>query len=86
MEEFQGWLTNRLLSLELDDSFITDYINGILTGDESQSEKDEALQGILCGIMVSCLCACMSCIRVKFPIPDITKFHIDVFLMKTCVI
>ncbi|KAF0293904.1 Coiled-coil domain-containing protein 43 [Amphibalanus amphitrite] len=52
MEEFQAWLTNKLLSLESDDSVITDYINGILTGDESQPEKEEALQGILCGIMV----------------------------------
>lgn len=47
------WLTNKLLSLESDDSVITDYINGILTGDESQSEKEEALEGILCGIMES---------------------------------
>ena len=53
MEEFQAWLTNKLLSLESDDSVITDYINGILTGDESQPEKQEALEGILCGIMVS---------------------------------
>ncbi|XP_043203465.1 coiled-coil domain-containing protein 43-like [Amphibalanus amphitrite] len=53
MEEFQAWLTNKLLSLESDDSVITDYINGILTGDESQPEKEEALQGILCGIMES---------------------------------
>ena len=53
MEEFQAWLTNKLLTLNSDDSFITDYINGILTGDESQTEKEEALQGILCGIMVS---------------------------------
>lgn len=47
------WLTNKLLSLESDDSVITDYINGILSGDESETEKAEALEGILCGIMES---------------------------------
>lgn len=53
MEEFREWLSNKLLSLESDDSVITDYIYGILTGDESQPEKEEALEAILSGIMES---------------------------------
>ncbi|XP_037080003.1 coiled-coil domain-containing protein 43-like [Pollicipes pollicipes] len=53
MEDFHSWLGAKLLTLESDDSVITDYIEGILTGDESQAEKQEALEGILSGIMES---------------------------------
>jgi len=51
MEDFDSWICTRLLALESDDSVITDYIKGILTGEESQDEKQEALEGILSGIM-----------------------------------
>nr|XP_020463041.1 coiled-coil domain-containing protein 43 [Monopterus albus] len=45
--EFESWLYGRLESLEVDCEVYGAYILGVLQEDESDEEKEEALQGIL---------------------------------------
>lgn len=52
-DAFNKWLTNKLKSLNTDESVFGSYILGILEGDESKDEKQEALEGILSAIIVS---------------------------------
>lgn len=51
-DTFKKWLTNKLKSLNTDESVFGSYILGILEGDESKDEKHEALEGILSAIIV----------------------------------
>lgn len=51
-EAFNKWLTNKLKTLNTDESVFGSYILGILEGDESKDEKHEALEGILSAIIV----------------------------------
>ncbi|XP_014677652.1 PREDICTED: coiled-coil domain-containing protein 43-like [Priapulus caudatus] len=46
-ESFDNWLSNKLVTLEIDADVFHSYIVGILEGDESAEEKNEALQGII---------------------------------------
>lgn len=52
-DTFNKWLTNKLKSLDTDESVFGTYILGILEGDESKDEKREALEGILSAIIVT---------------------------------
>ncbi|KAM9844092.1 coiled-coil domain-containing protein 43 [Aulostomus maculatus] len=45
--EFEGWLYDRLDSLEVDREVYGAYILGVLQEEESDEEKEDALQGIL---------------------------------------
>ncbi|XP_061567408.1 coiled-coil domain-containing protein 43 [Cololabis saira] len=45
--EFEGWLNDRLDELEVDREVYSAYILGILQEEESDEEKEDALQGIL---------------------------------------
>nr|XP_019962396.1 PREDICTED: coiled-coil domain-containing protein 43 [Paralichthys olivaceus] len=45
--EFESWLNDRLDSLEVDREVYGTYILGVLQEDESDEEKEDALQGIL---------------------------------------
>ncbi|CAJ1076164.1 coiled-coil domain-containing protein 43 isoform X2 [Xyrichtys novacula] len=45
--EFESWLNNRLDSLEVDREVYGAYILGVLQEEESDEEKEDALQGIL---------------------------------------
>lgn len=52
--EFESWLSSKLKSFKTDDSVLIPYVKGILEGeDEDESEKTEALLGILAEISVS---------------------------------
>lgn len=51
-ETFDKWLTNKLKTLNTDESVFGSYILGILEGDETNDEKREALEGILSAIIV----------------------------------
>ncbi|EDV32992.1 uncharacterized protein Dana_GF22060 [Drosophila ananassae] len=46
-EEFVSWLNEQLRQLNMDEGVFGSYIVGILEGDESAEEKNEALEGIL---------------------------------------
>ncbi|KAH8293261.1 hypothetical protein KR018_006229 [Drosophila ironensis] len=46
-EEFLGWLNGQLCQLNMDEGVFGSYIVGILEGEESVEEKNEALEGIL---------------------------------------
>ena len=51
--EFSLWLSSCLKSLDLDEEVLGEYLCGILDGDDStDSEKQEALQETLEGMMV----------------------------------
>ena len=52
--EFDTWLSSRLKAFNTDDSVLVPYVKGILESEEEdESEKTEALLGILCEISVS---------------------------------
>lgn len=46
-EEFISWLNEQLRQLNMDEGVFGSYIVGILEGDETAEEKNEALEGIL---------------------------------------
>lgn len=46
-EDFDSWLSLKLLALNIDEGVFGSYIKGILDGDESLEDKTEALEGIL---------------------------------------
>lgn len=52
-ENFSKWLNEKLRSLNTDESVFGAYITGILEGDETIEEKQEALQDIISQIVVS---------------------------------
>lgn len=54
-DTFDKWLTNKLKTLNTDESVFGSYILGILEGDETKDEKREALEGILSAIIVRAL-------------------------------
>ena len=54
-DTFNKWLTNKLKTLNTDESVFGSYIVGILEGDETKDEKHEALEGILSAIIVRAL-------------------------------
>lgn len=45
--DFSNWLNSKLQELNADETVFGSYIQGILDGDETLEEKNEALQGIL---------------------------------------
>lgn len=47
LPEFSDWLGNKLKDLNTDENVFGDYITGILDGDETTDEKNEALQDLL---------------------------------------
>ncbi|KAJ1521387.1 hypothetical protein ONE63_003062 [Megalurothrips usitatus] len=49
-KEFDAWLGGKLRDLNTDDGVFGSYIKGIVTGDESNDEKLEALEGIIAEI------------------------------------
>lgn len=51
--EFESWLNDRLDSLEVDREVYGAYILGVLQEEESDEEKEDALQGILSAFLVS---------------------------------
>ena len=51
--EFESWLNDRLDSLEVDREVYGAYILGILAEEESDEEKEDALQGILSAFLVN---------------------------------
>ncbi|CAL4077407.1 unnamed protein product [Meganyctiphanes norvegica] len=51
--EFDHWLKDTLVNLNTDDEVFSPYIKGILEGEETADEKQEALQGILSEITES---------------------------------
>ena len=51
--EFEVWLGGRLDALEVDRDVYGAYILGILQEDESDEEKEDALQGILSAFLVN---------------------------------
>lgn len=50
-DNFSSWLGNKLKDLNTDENVFGSYITGILDSDETNDEKNEALQGILSEIM-----------------------------------
>lgn len=53
--EFESWLNDRLDSLEVDREVYGTYILGVLQEEESDEEKEDALQGILSAFLVTIL-------------------------------
>lgn len=51
--EFERWLNDRLDSLEVDREVYGAYILGVLQEEESDEEKEDALQGILSAFLVN---------------------------------
>lgn len=51
--EFESWLNDRLDSLEVDREVYGAYILGVLQEEESDEEKEDALQGILSAFLVN---------------------------------
>uniref|UniRef100_A0AAQ4R8B2 Coiled-coil domain-containing protein 43 n=1 Tax=Gasterosteus aculeatus aculeatus TaxID=481459 RepID=A0AAQ4R8B2_GASAC len=51
--EFESWLNDRLDSLEVDREVYGAYILGVLQEEESDEEKEDALQGILSAFLVT---------------------------------
>lgn len=74
--EFESWLNDRLDSLEVDREVYGAYILGVLQEEESDEEKEDALQGILSAFLVNIesgmsgsateavffMCCCLSCV------------------------
>lgn len=58
--EFESWLNDRLDSLEVDREVYGAYILGILKEEESDEEKEDALQGILSAFLVNIQAACLA--------------------------
>lgn len=52
-EIFSKWLNEKLRKLNTDETVFGAYITGILEGDETFEEKQEALQDIISQIVVS---------------------------------
>lgn len=50
--EFESWLNDRLDSLEVDRDVYGTYILGVLQEEETDEEKEDALQGILSAFVV----------------------------------
>lgn len=50
--EFESWLNDRLDSLEVDREVYGTYILGVLQEEETDDEKEDALQGILSAFLV----------------------------------
>lgn len=50
--EFESWLNDRLDSLEVDREVYGAYILGVLQEEETDDEKEDALQGILSAFLV----------------------------------
>lgn len=46
-EDFESWLSVKLKALNTDEDVFGTYITGVLDGDETLEEKNEALEGIL---------------------------------------
>ena len=51
--EFESWLNDRLDSLEVDREVYGTYILGVLEEEESDEEREDALQGILSAFVVN---------------------------------
>lgn len=51
-EDFESWLSCKLKALNTDEGVFGSYITGILDGEETLEEKNEALEGILVDITV----------------------------------
>lgn len=51
--DFESWLNDRLDSLEVDREVYGVYILGVLQEEESDEEKEDALQGILSAFLVN---------------------------------
>ncbi|KAI4464666.1 coiled-coil domain-containing protein 43 [Holotrichia oblita] len=51
VDNFVDWLGNKLKDLNTDENIFGSYITGILDSDETEEEKNEALQGILSEIV-----------------------------------
>lgn len=51
IDSFSSWLGNKLKDLNTDENVFGSYITGILDSDETNDEKNEALQGILAEII-----------------------------------
>ncbi|XP_015523079.1 coiled-coil domain-containing protein 43 [Neodiprion pinetum] len=49
-DSFDTWLSKKLQALNTDEGVFGTYIRGILEGDETDTEKSEALEGILMGV------------------------------------
>nr|XP_023012064.1 coiled-coil domain-containing protein 43 [Leptinotarsa decemlineata] len=49
--EFSSWLKEKLKQLQTDETVFGSYIQGILEGDDTQEEKNEALEGLLAEIV-----------------------------------
>ncbi|XP_046737506.1 coiled-coil domain-containing protein 43 [Diprion similis] len=49
-DSFDTWLSKKLQALNTDEGVFGSYIRGILEGDETDTEKSEALEGILMGV------------------------------------
>lgn len=49
--EFTAWLGKKLTELNTDEGIFGAYIEGILNGNETAEEKNEALQSVLSGII-----------------------------------
>lgn len=52
-DDFDSWLSLKLLNLNTDEGVFGSYIKGILDGDESLEDKTEALEEILSEITVN---------------------------------
>lgn len=50
--EFESWLNDRLDSLEVDRDVYGTYILGVLQEEETDEEKEDALNGILSAFVV----------------------------------
>lgn len=51
VDNFVDWLGNKLKDLNTDENIFGSYITGILDCDDTEEEKNEALQGILSEIV-----------------------------------
>ncbi|XP_050510393.1 coiled-coil domain-containing protein 43 [Diabrotica virgifera virgifera] len=51
IEDFPSWLREKLKELNTDETVFGSYIQGILDSDDSEEEKNEAIQGLLTEIL-----------------------------------
>lgn len=82
-EDFSKWLNEKLRKLNTDETVFGAYITGILEGDETIEEKQEALQDIISQIVVSYIlifiCLSSSLLNQQF-ISNIQELDIDAIL------
>ncbi|KAI4464680.1 coiled-coil domain-containing protein 43 [Holotrichia oblita] len=91
VDNFVDWLGNKLKDLNTDENIFGSYITGILDSDETEEEKNEALQGILSEIVedesnITQICQEIIEMWLKFkpkePLQTVNSLDVDAKLAK----